>query len=665
MALGLASAGSGGLSELRTSWDRKQAAECVAALLNELGLPSHRLLYLALPWISLVGVWRHVPTDIRYDFKGELLGITVSCGALVGEVVSPDASRQLRFRVVFSPHEMSPRVLRVTAVKPPPRDGLSTSSNKRATQNVPSLSAFNFLAPRSEHAQSPHDDGTSGEAGEAEGQQFSSCTTMHDLFATGGTEVMLWPERAAVPNTKGCGGGDMRAPSFFTLEPLLSQLLPGHPLYGMAEVPSGAGPAHSDYATNSGFLGQASHRASGSSQGGPSFLSPGAHFSSSFSAPHATASTTANASDGKDVDSCSLSKCMASSANSANEYLSPGVEPARVYSRLVCQGDAIFSDSQYSNALFNRSQAQHPLSDTGHQLRQRGQCNGAENGAKGVQVADEESMEGVEAEPSDAMEIELRDVPVLVTNDGSVLSSTMLPQSSQPQLPPTPPPPSASTSGLLNPPSFCMAGVPPISAAPLECLRGLWVAPYGSHGLEILHLRTVMGAPSVAPSPAYSSGRLKASFNRDREVRQLLASQELENSNSSPNQKNQQLPIPRLEGLKVVGDANVPASKLSFVVDSSQQFSATERLALDHRLVVAFPPEGAVIADLNLRSDNIAGWYRGMGQINRIQGVWEPDWVGIDFLVYKSGPVGFSVLWDEQGEVIRHIIDFVKLDLSE
>ena len=51
---------------------------------------------------------------------------------------------------------------------------------------------------------------------------------------------------------------------------------------------------------------------------------------------------------------------------------------------------------------------------TGHQLRQRGQCNGAENGAKGVQVTDEESMEGVEAEPSDAMEIELRDVPVSI-----------------------------------------------------------------------------------------------------------------------------------------------------------------------------------------------------------------------------------------------------------
>ena len=403
MALGLASAGSGGLSELRTSWDRKQAVECVAALLNELRLPSHRLLYLALPWISLVGVWRHVPTDVRYDFKGELLGITVSGGALVGEVVNPDASRQLRFRVVFSPHEMSPRVLRVTAVKPPPHDGLSASSNKRATQNVPSMSASTFLASRSEHAQSSHDDETSGEAGEAEGQQFSSCTTMHDLFATGGTEVMLWPERAAL-NT-GCGEGGMRAPSFFTLEPLLSQLLPGHPLYGTAEVPSGAGPAHSDYATNSGFLGQASHRASGSS-GGPSFLS-----SLSATAPRATTSTATNASDGKAADSCYLSKCMARSANSANEYLSPGAEPARVYSRLVCQEDAIFSDSQYSNALFNLSQARHHL-DTGYQLRQRSHCNGAESGAQGAQVADEESMEGVEADPSDAMEIEVRDVPV-------------------------------------------------------------------------------------------------------------------------------------------------------------------------------------------------------------------------------------------------------------
>ena len=224
----------------------------------------------------------------------------------------------------------------------------------------------------------------------------------------------------------------------------------------------------------------------------------------------------------------------------------------------------------------------------------------------------------------------------------------MLPQSSQPQLPPTPPPPSASTSGLLNPPSFCMAGVPPISAASRvlaravgRTLRFSWpgnTAPTHRHGSALCRTVTRVQQRSpqslIQPRPRGSAATCEPGT---------------ENSNSSPNQKNRHLPIPRLEGLKVVGDANVPASKLSFVVDSSQQFSATERLALDHRLVVAFPPEGAVIADLNLRSDNIAGWYRGMGQINRIQGVWEPDWVGIDFLVYKSGPVGFSVLWDEQG----------------
>ena len=100
-----------------------------------------------------------------------------------------------------------------------------------------------------------------------------------------------------------------------------------------------------------------------------------------------------------------------------------------------------------------------------------------------------------------------------------------------------------------------------------------------------------------------------------------------------------------------------------------------QRLALDNRLVVAFPPDGAVVADLWARRGRIAAWFRGRGQINRVQGVWEPSWVGIDFLVYDTGGLeegapsehqgpGFSVLWDEQGEVIRHIIDFEPLCLD-
>ena len=126
----------------------------------------------------------------------------------------------------------------------------------------------------------------------------------------------------------------------------------------------------------------------------------------------------------------------------------------------------------------------------------------------------------------------------------------------------------------------------------------------------------------------------------------------------SPNSVVKLIPSSHLSLLRL------PVPAFSFVVNTSQAFTPADRLALDHRLVVAFPPQGAVIADLSMRRDNVVAWYRGMGQINRIQGVWQPDWVGIDFLVYGSGPVGFSVLWDEQGEVIRHIIDFVRLPLA-
>lgn len=90
---------------------------------------------------------------------------------------------------------------------------------------------------------------------------------------------------------------------------------------------------------------------------------------------------------------------------------------------------------------------------------------------------------------------------------------------------------------------------------------------------------------------------------------------------------------PRLEGIKVVGDANVPSSQYSFIIDSAHRFDPDERIGMDQRLVVAFPPNGPVVADISGRRGNIVAWYRGMGQINRIQGVWEPDWVGIDFIV--------------------------------
>jgi hypothetical protein len=98
------------------------------------------------------------------------------------------------------------------------------------------------------------------------------------------------------------------------------------------------------------------------------------------------------------------------------------------------------------------------------------------------------------------------------------------------------------------------------------------------------------------------------------------------------------------------------------------RYDPREVLGLDDRLVVAFPPAGATVADLNARLPGIVSWYRGQGQINPLaDGTWEPEWVGINVIVYDPAQhprVGFSVLWDEVGEATRHIMDFAPLDLS-
>jgi hypothetical protein len=54
----------------------------------------------------------------------------------------------------------------------------------------------------------------------------------------------------------------------------------------------------------------------------------------------------------------------------------------------------------------------------------------------------------------------------------------------------------------------CLAWAPePLPLSPLEALRGLWVAPYGSHGLEILHVCFVRG-----PSLGHFAGAFGSAF---------------------------------------------------------------------------------------------------------------------------------------------------------
>jgi hypothetical protein len=168
----------------------------------------------------------------------------------------------------------------------------------------------------------------------------------------------------------------------------------------------------------------------------------------------------------------------------------------------------------------------------------------------------------------------------------------------------------------------------------LQSLYGFVSAPYGSHGLEILTLRL-----SGAGTPAYEHPECSIGH-------------------------------PRLEGLKVVGDPNVPAAEFSFLVDLSTTYDPRERLAADSRVVISFVLGGGLrIVVPESRRDHIRYWFRGRGQINRTPGVWAPNWVDIDFLVYQEqsrrqlGDVLFSVLW---GDGDRHMTDFKRFgDLIE
>lgn len=147
----------------------------------------------------------------------------------------------------------------------------------------------------------------------------------------------------------------------------------------------------------------------------------------------------------------------------------------------------------------------------------------------------------------------------------------------------------------------------------------MWAAPYGAHGFEFLQVSLQYEKPRVGWE--------------DR-------------------------PGMRLSGTKITGDPNVPALAVSFVADIQTQVPVQELLT-DNRPLVAFPQGGPIIVDLSQRS--IAGIYRAKGQINRVPGVWEPEWVGAQLLVYHNR--WFSVLWQDIGEQWRHIIDYSPLNI--
>ncbi|CAM9237285.1 unnamed protein product [Chrysoparadoxa australica] len=230
-------------------------------------------------------------------------------------------------------------------------------------------------------------------------------------------------------------------------------------------------------------------------------------------------------------------------------------------------------------------------------------------------------------------------------------------------------------------------------------LEGLWSAPYGSHGVEILQLSTFHQAPSSFPVPATTAvteeeRSSQQALSVDDDVEQDMDDVETASEASdltchscdededgdeefySRGKKesriveaemepiNMEVNEPKLflRGDKVLGDPHVPSGRCSFVVDLDVEYDIDMELQMDSRIFVSFPPSGATLGSLAARRDKMDKWFRGKGQINRVAGQWAPEWIDVDFVTYTSGPVLFSVVWSEPHEAFRVVVDFKRLD---
>lgn len=179
----------------------------------------------------------------------------------------------------------------------------------------------------------------------------------------------------------------------------------------------------------------------------------------------------------------------------------------------------------------------------------------------------------------------------------------------------------------------------------LSRLQGLWTGVYSAHGWEVLRV-TVENSGAPAPPDCAIAG-------------------------------------PRLEGLKLLGDPNVPASKHSFVADAASCRLGPYRPEDDPfpvggaaRPILSFLGGGAAVM-VSMAPRPVAARFRAVGQINRIPGVWLPEWEAATLVVYAplsaaaaapSSPEarrpGFTVIFEDEGEPFRHAMDFFAFPLQ-
>jgi len=601
----------------------------------------HRLLYQALPLLSCVGTWRLDPVHQRLEgHEGELLGVGLWEGALQGEVVHPNGTRKVSFRCTFGVDPLCPRLLRVLSSRDVPPQAPHRHSPTRELQQQQlsemlekeSEVSVTPLLWRQQNLLQPH---TSEDAGRG----------LRPAVAVTGSSGSGAPAAASGDGE----GGQQQASCVLTRLRSPSHLVVGFPQRRSGSSfdfgGEGAGGGGSGGSSDGGVCGGGGWRGGVVACKRYCRVSMAQLVSSPLQAQLEGAATAV-------VDSSA-----AAAAAAATPALGSG-STARPQSFPL-------STSYSSPPAFSSLAPHFPSSRPSSSYFSEVPSSSAEEGPNTTPVRSE-------------------NMAVMVSDSGEFYETPQQPPASSSSLPLLSPTAYLSSGAFLRSTRPAALSFPPptvsFCTSPLEKLTGLWVAPYGSHGLEILVLSFLGSDPAGLHDTATASDAPPQLSTRGAsmgvETRLPTRTDSGETTSGGVGGFGGGLGGPdcgsalmsgrggRLEGLKVVGDANVPAGRVSFSVDSSVSFDPQARLALDHRLVVAFPPEGAVIADLGARSRSISGWYRGKGQINRVQGVWDPDWVGIDFLVYDSGPVGFSVLWDEQGEVIRHIIDFVPMPLG-
>ncbi|CAK0759691.1 hypothetical protein CVIRNUC_002717 [Coccomyxa viridis] len=178
-------------------------------------------------------------------------------------------------------------------------------------------------------------------------------------------------------------------------------------------------------------------------------------------------------------------------------------------------------------------------------------------------------------------------------------------------------------------------GLQPSADAILGRLQGMYSTYYGPHGMEFLHI--------------------------------TYGDMDLPLANLLPHGK-------CFAGLKVTGDPNVPAGKLSFCVSADNvklgSYSGFEHeevapgeYANVYRDIVRFGP-GDNFELVAIEERPVIARYYGLGQINASTQLWAPKWVEVQVIAYSDVKPTFSLLWADPGRHWRHIMDFTAMQLS-